>query len=316
MDIYTLALSIAYSNKIGKQIKDQAFKTQIESNRDILNTTGEEKIFYFLPKENGKPQNGYDEYIYFNNNWELMGGTDIDLSNYMTLAPLNPTAEQIAALPAGQLYSDNVNHKGIIKGGQEFYDTTYVDDNFDKKFVVYGYRADAPGHPSTDGLFPLFNTADKGDLYEVGQRLLYTGPYGMIFSYILEEIIYSPPNIYSYLWGRDRSIFYTTSSSSSPQPPTTSSINTYNDKYGNTLRPDCLFYSGDIFVIADRSYHSIVKKVFVCASSYSDPNGYHYTWEEIPFKAASLSGYGITDAYTKTEINEMIGNIETLLSQV
>ena len=84
MDIYTLALSIAYSNKIGKQIKDQAFKTQIELNRDILNNTGEENIFYFLPKEAGKPQNGYDEYIYFNNKWELMGGTDIDLSNYYT----------------------------------------------------------------------------------------------------------------------------------------------------------------------------------------------------------------------------------------
>lgn len=32
--------------------------------------------------------------------------------------------------------------------------------------------------------------------------------------------------------------------------------------------------------------------------------------------ATSISGYGITDAYTKTEIDNMIGNIETLLSQV
>ena len=90
MDIYTLALSIAYSNKIGKQIKEElAFKIQIESNRDILNTTGEEKIFYFLPKENGRPQNGYDEYIFFNNNWELMGSTEIDLSNYYTKTEIN-----------------------------------------------------------------------------------------------------------------------------------------------------------------------------------------------------------------------------------
>lgn len=32
--------------------------------------------------------------------------------------------------------------------------------------------------------------------------------------------------------------------------------------------------------------------------------------------ATSIAGYGITDAYTKTEIDNMIGNIETLLSQV
>ena len=32
--------------------------------------------------------------------------------------------------------------------------------------------------------------------------------------------------------------------------------------------------------------------------------------------ATSIAGYGITDAYTKTEIDNMIGNIETQLSQV
>ena len=33
-------------------------------------------------------------------------------------------------------------------------------------------------------------------------------------------------------------------------------------------------------------------------------------------KATSLAGYGIDDAYTKTEINNMIGDVETLLGQV
>lgn len=44
--------------------------------------------------------------------------------NKMDLAPLNPTYEQIAAMPSGQLYGDTTNHKGIIKGGQSFYDTS------------------------------------------------------------------------------------------------------------------------------------------------------------------------------------------------
>ena len=80
MDIYNLALSIAYTNKAISQAELEGFKIQVETTRDILQEIGEEKTFYFLPKVVSKPQNGYDEYIYVNNNWELMGGTDIDLS--------------------------------------------------------------------------------------------------------------------------------------------------------------------------------------------------------------------------------------------
>jgi hypothetical protein len=39
---------------------------------------------------------------------------------------------------------------------------------------------------------------------------------------------------------------------------------------------------------------------------------YTYEWEKLD----SLSDYGIVDAYTKTEINSMIGDIETALSEV
>ncbi len=51
----------------------------------------------------------------------------VDLLRKMSCAPLNPTAAQIDAMSAGQLYGDTVNHKGTIKGGQSFYDTTYID---------------------------------------------------------------------------------------------------------------------------------------------------------------------------------------------
>ena len=33
-------------------------------------------------------------------------------------------------------------------------------------------------------------------------------------------------------------------------------------------------------------------------------------------KSTTLSGYGITNAYTKDEIDNMIGNIETLLASI
>lgn len=52
---------------------------------------------------------------------------DTALEAKMDLAPINPTAEKINAMAAGQFYGDTVNHKGVIKGGQSFYDTTYID---------------------------------------------------------------------------------------------------------------------------------------------------------------------------------------------
>lgn len=66
---------------------------------------------------------------------ETYSDTEIDakIASKMDLAPLNPTAEQIAVLQSGQLYGDTANHKGVIKGGQEFYDTDYIDNALREK---------------------------------------------------------------------------------------------------------------------------------------------------------------------------------------
>ena len=46
---------------------------------DISTTT-----IYLVPKSQSQTQNVYDEYLYINNAWELIGSTAIDLSNYYT----------------------------------------------------------------------------------------------------------------------------------------------------------------------------------------------------------------------------------------
>lgn len=58
------------------------------------------------------------------------------LADKMDLAPFNPTAQEIEAMPSGQLYSDTVNHKGVLKGNagygldQEFFDSEYMKQNY------------------------------------------------------------------------------------------------------------------------------------------------------------------------------------------
>ena len=56
-------------------------------NVEIVNSLPQEDIsegtIYFLAK-NGSQGDSYDEYMYINNNWEKIGNTSIDLSNYAT----------------------------------------------------------------------------------------------------------------------------------------------------------------------------------------------------------------------------------------
>lgn len=82
MDISTLAVALGYTKKQVEEAKREGFRVQIEQDRSILETTGEEKIFYFLPKNPQKTKDGYDEFVYTNNDWEQVGVTDVDLSSY------------------------------------------------------------------------------------------------------------------------------------------------------------------------------------------------------------------------------------------
>lgn len=88
MDVSTLAVALGYTKKQVEQAKREGFRVQVEQDRSILETTGEEKIFYFLPKNPQKPKDGYDEFVYANNNWEQVGVTDVDLSSYGTALSL------------------------------------------------------------------------------------------------------------------------------------------------------------------------------------------------------------------------------------
>lgn len=53
---------------------------------DQLPASGESNKIYLVPKTSGSvTQDGYNEYIWFNNGWERIGSTDIDLSQYATI---------------------------------------------------------------------------------------------------------------------------------------------------------------------------------------------------------------------------------------
>jgi len=56
---------------------------------DVKPETGEEKIIYLIPKPDGVSPDIHDEWLWINNSWELIGNTQIDLSEYAKTADVN-----------------------------------------------------------------------------------------------------------------------------------------------------------------------------------------------------------------------------------
>ena len=50
---------------------------------DELPTTGENNVIYLVPKDTSGTNNYYDEYMYINSAWELIGDTVVDLTDYV-----------------------------------------------------------------------------------------------------------------------------------------------------------------------------------------------------------------------------------------
>ena len=92
-------------NKVAKDLENYYTKSETY-NKDEINSlltniksstvevvatrpeVGEENVIYLVPKD-PKNENVYNEWIYINSKWELIGSTEIDLSNYYTKTEIN-----------------------------------------------------------------------------------------------------------------------------------------------------------------------------------------------------------------------------------
>lgn len=78
--------------------------------QDISTTT-----IYLVPKQDAGTDDIYDEYLYINNAWELIGTTQIDLSNYVTTTDLSTaladyvTSVGLATILAGYVQSSDLS---------------------------------------------------------------------------------------------------------------------------------------------------------------------------------------------------------------
>lgn len=85
----------------------QALPTQ-----DISTTT-----IYLVPKQDTGTSDIYDEYLYINNAWELIGTTQIDLSNYVTTTDLSTAlADYVTSVGLATILADYVQSSDLGNG--------------------------------------------------------------------------------------------------------------------------------------------------------------------------------------------------------
>ena len=145
MDVSTLAVVLGYTKKQIEQVKREGFRVQIEQDRNILETTGEEKIFYFLPKNPQKTKDGYDEFVYTNNDWEQVGVTDVDLSSYGAalsiengiLSLLNANGDVLNSVDVSGRDYNALQNRPVVTGRGR-------DDSTDVNAVLEGYLNFSP----------------------------------------------------------------------------------------------------------------------------------------------------------------------------
>ena len=87
-----------------------------------LPLTGEEGTLYFVPKADTKISDLYDEYMWVNNNWELLGEKQItvDLSDYYTKQETNNLLEDkadVEDIPDLTDYVKNTDYASVNDGG-------------------------------------------------------------------------------------------------------------------------------------------------------------------------------------------------------
>ena len=106
----------------------------------VLPTTNiDTHTIYLVPKE-GSTQDIYNEYLYVNNNWELLGTTEIDLTNYYTKTEVNTLLASKADI------SDIPPSMSILSYGHSTWNDFIT--AYNSKSIVY-CRASSNSNPGT-----------------------------------------------------------------------------------------------------------------------------------------------------------------------
>ena len=127
---------------------------------DELPTTDiDPRVIYIVPKEGGESPNLREEYVYINGNWELIGSTEVDLSNYYTIQDVNnKLADKQDKLTAVGVV--NITDNNISVDLTQYYAKDAIDSKLAvKQDIVTGSEGEVLYHNGSD-VFTQFVMSD------------------------------------------------------------------------------------------------------------------------------------------------------------
>lgn len=120
------------SSKIASELADAGFDVEIVTE---LPSVGDPHTIYFILKQDSSTGDVYDEWMYIDGNWEMVGNTQIDLSDYATI---NYVDEQIEAV----IGASNSDIEGKETEDFTFVQTLPVSGEEDQLVIIKGDNAD------------------------------------------------------------------------------------------------------------------------------------------------------------------------------
>lgn len=129
LSMETLALARAYADKIKQQV-GAGFTPQIV---DSLPTVGDAKILYLVPKEGTAPQrNIYDEYLWIDGAYELIGDTDtiMTVDSALSATSENPIQNKVIKSELDKKINEPSTNGLVRKYMSGVYGTMGVDSSF------------------------------------------------------------------------------------------------------------------------------------------------------------------------------------------
>ena len=134
------------SSKIVSELANAGFDVQVVQE---LPATGDAHTLYFVPSADPQTQNIYDEYLYTNNEWEQVGSTAVDLSDYYNKTQVDTLLDdkvEIVEITQAEYDALSVEEKNngkiysitdaVIADINNYYTKTEADGRFNPKNTV------------------------------------------------------------------------------------------------------------------------------------------------------------------------------------
>lgn len=137
-DTITAEVTKQYVDKSIAELTDMGFTPEVVESLPTENI--KTNIIYMLPAQTSEAENIYEEWMYINNKWEMIGSTSVDLTNYYTKNEANAKLDtkQNKLTPGENITIDENNVISASGGKTKFYSFyTGLQYNFQRPSNIY-----------------------------------------------------------------------------------------------------------------------------------------------------------------------------------